>query len=83
MGRRELYVGDRKLQVKSRRMIWTGHAAHMGEKRNAYRFVGPNQKGKRLLDRTRRKREVLSSSGYGPMEGSCEHGNEHSGVIKF
>jgi hypothetical protein len=24
----------------------------------------------------------LSSSGYGPMAGSCEHGNEPSGSIK-
>jgi hypothetical protein len=25
----------------------------------------------------------LSASGYGPVEGSCEHGNEPSGSIKF
>jgi hypothetical protein len=30
--------------IKSRRMRWAGHMAHMREKRNAYRFLVGNQK---------------------------------------
>jgi hypothetical protein len=26
--------------------------------------------------------KVLTGSGYGPVAGSCEHGNEHTGSIK-
>jgi hypothetical protein len=37
--------------IKSRRMGWAGHVAHMGEKRNAYRFSVGKPEGKRPLGR--------------------------------
>jgi hypothetical protein len=40
--------------IKSRMMRWAGHVARMGEKRNAYRFVGKPE-GKRPLGRPRRR----------------------------
>jgi hypothetical protein len=41
--------------IKSRRMRWAGHAAPMGEKRNAYRMLVGNPVGKRPLGRPRRR----------------------------
>jgi hypothetical protein len=35
--------------IKSRRMKWAGHVAHMGEMRNAYRILVGKPEGKRLL----------------------------------
>jgi hypothetical protein len=32
--------------IKSGRMRWTGYAAHMGKKRNAYRVLVGNLEGK-------------------------------------
>jgi hypothetical protein len=43
--------------IKSRTMRWTGHVAHMGEKRNAYRILVGKAEGKRPLGRPRRKWE--------------------------
>jgi hypothetical protein len=42
--------------IKSRRMRWVGHAAHMGEGRNVCSLVG-KPKGKRPLRRPRHKWE--------------------------
>jgi hypothetical protein len=42
-------------EIKSRRMIWAGHAARMGEKRNAYRILVGKPDGKRPLGRPRRR----------------------------
>jgi hypothetical protein len=67
-----------------------------GDKRNACRILVGKPEGKRLLGRPRRnwvdnikmdlrmEWYVLDSSvsGYGPVEGSCEHGVESSGSIK-
>jgi hypothetical protein len=39
-------------QIKSRRMRWVAHVAHMGEGRNVYRVLG-KPKGKRPLERPR------------------------------
>jgi hypothetical protein len=41
--------------IKSRRMRWAGHAAQMGERRNAYRIVVGKPEGKRPLGRPRRR----------------------------
>jgi hypothetical protein len=41
--------------IKSRMMIWVGHVAPMGEKRNAYRILMGKPEGKRPLGRSRRK----------------------------
>jgi hypothetical protein len=66
----------------------------MGEKRTAYRILVGNPEGKRPLGRPRHRwvdnikmdlKEIgldLSGSGLGPVEGSCEHGNEPLDSIK-
>jgi hypothetical protein len=36
-------------------MRWAGHAAHMGEKRNAYRMLVGRSEGKRILGGSRRR----------------------------
>jgi hypothetical protein len=40
-------------QIKSRRMKWVGHVAHMGEGRNVYRVLVGKVKGKRPNERQR------------------------------
>jgi hypothetical protein len=44
-------------QIKSRRMRWAGHVAHMGEERNVYRVLMGKPEGKRPLERPRRRWE--------------------------
>jgi hypothetical protein len=39
------------------RMIWAGHIARMGEKKNAYRILVGKLEGKRPLERSRRRWE--------------------------
>jgi hypothetical protein len=41
--------------IKSRRMRWAGHAARMGERRNAYRILVGNPEGRRPLGKPRRR----------------------------
>ncbi|KAJ4448683.1 hypothetical protein ANN_00073 [Periplaneta americana] len=43
--------------IKSRRLRWAGHVAHMGESRNAYRVLVGRPEGKRPLRRPRRRWE--------------------------
>jgi hypothetical protein len=72
--------------MKSRRMRWAGHVAHMGERRNAYRGLVGKPEGKIPQRRPRRTsedikldlREIgwgcgldLSDSGQRPVVGSC------------
>jgi hypothetical protein len=65
----------------------------MGDKRNAYRISVGKPEGKRPLGIPRRRwmdnikmdlREIGwdGVDGYGPVEGSCEHGIEPSASIK-
>ncbi|KAJ4446855.1 hypothetical protein ANN_13555 [Periplaneta americana] len=59
--------------IKSRRLIWGGHVAHMGESRNAYRVLVGRPEGKRPLGRPRRRWEVnikmdLREVGYDDRE---------------
>jgi hypothetical protein len=44
-------------QIISRRMRWAGHVAHMVEGRNVYRVLVGKPKGKRPLERPRRRWE--------------------------
>jgi hypothetical protein len=44
-------------QVKSRRMMWAGHVARMGEERKVYKVLVGNLEGKRPLGRPRRRWE--------------------------
>jgi len=41
--------------IKSRRMLWEGHVAGMGEMRNAYSILVGKPDGKRPLGKTRRR----------------------------
>ena len=41
--------------IKSRRMRWAGHVAHMAEERGAYRVLMGKPEGKRPLGRPRRR----------------------------
>jgi hypothetical protein len=43
--------------IKSRRMRWTGHVAHMGERRGVYRVLVGRSEGKRPLGRPKRRWE--------------------------
>jgi hypothetical protein len=44
-------------QIKSRRMRWAGHVAHIGEERNVYRTLMGKPEGKRPLERPRHRWE--------------------------
>jgi hypothetical protein len=39
--------------IKSRRMIWAGHVARMGEKRNAYMIFGGKARMKETTGKTK------------------------------
>jgi hypothetical protein len=69
----------------------------MGKMRNIYRVLAKKPEGKTPNGRPRQKWNMLkwnlekqdmsvwvdsSGSGYGPVAGSCEHGNELLGPIK-
>jgi hypothetical protein len=84
--------------IKSRRMRWAGHVARMGETRNACRILVGKPEGKKPRGSPRRrwvdnikidlKRDRvgwcgLDRTGSGPVEGSCEHGDEPSGSLKL
>jgi hypothetical protein len=43
--------------IKSRRLRWAGHVAHMGEWRGAYRVLVGKSEGRRPLGRPRRRSE--------------------------
>ena len=59
--------------IKSRRMRWAGHVAHMGEERGVYRVLLGKPEGKRPLGRPRRRcvdniRMGLQQMGCGYMD---------------
>jgi hypothetical protein len=59
--------------IKSRRMRWTGHAARMGAKRNAYRILVGKTDGKRPLGRPRHRlvdniKMDLTETGWDDMD---------------
>jgi hypothetical protein len=54
----DLYLSLNIIRViKSRRTIWAGHEAHMGEKRGAYRVLVGRPEGRRPLGRLRHRWE--------------------------
>jgi hypothetical protein len=82
--------------IKSRRMIWAGHVARMGEKRNSCRLFVGKPEGKRPRERPIRRwvdniRMDLGEVGWGDVDwiglahytDSCECGNEPSVSIKY
>jgi hypothetical protein len=53
-----LYSSPHIIQVmKSRRLRWAGHVAHMGERRGAYRALVGKPEGRRPLGRPKRRWE--------------------------
>ena len=53
---KDLYSSPNIVRViKSRRMRWVGHVAHMGEKRSVYRVLVGKPEGRRPLGRPRRR----------------------------
>jgi hypothetical protein len=52
----DLYCSPNIVRViKSRRMRWAGHVAHVGEEKGAYRVLVGKPEGKRPLGRPRRR----------------------------
>ena len=70
----DLYSSPNIAQViKSRRMRWAGHMAHMGEERRVYRVLVGKPEGKRPLGRPRHRwvdniRMDLQEVGCGYMD---------------
>ena len=58
--------------VKSRRMRWTGHVAHMGEGRVVHRFQVGKPEGKRPLGKPRRRWEDNNKVDLQEVRGGCE-----------
>ena len=59
--------------IKSRRMRWAGHVAHMGERGGVYRVLMGKPKGKSQLGRLRRRWDDnikidLQKVGFGGMD---------------
>jgi hypothetical protein len=60
-------------QIKSRRMRWAGHVAHMGEERKLYKVLVGKPEGNRPLGKPRHRwedgiRMNLMESGQGSVE---------------
>ena len=57
--------------VKSRRMRWAGHVAHMGEGRGVHRVLVGKPEGKRPLGRRRRRWEDSIKMDLQEVGGGC------------
>ena len=57
--------------VKSRRMRWAGHVAHIGEGRGVHRVLVGKPEGKRPLGRPRRRWEDNIKMDLQEVEGGC------------
>jgi len=69
----DLYSPNIIRGLKSRRMSWAGHVAHMGERRGVYRVLVGKPKEKRPLGRPRRRwegsiKKDLKEIGCGGMD---------------
>jgi hypothetical protein len=52
-----LYSSPNNRQIKTKRMMWAGHVARMGEERKVYRDLMERPEGKRPFGRPRRRWE--------------------------
>jgi hypothetical protein len=92
-----LYSSSNIVRVmKSRGMRWAGHVTRIWDGRGVYRVLVGRPEDKKPLGRPRYRwedynlmdlREIRieldsSVSGYGPVAGFCEHGDEPSGSIR-
>jgi hypothetical protein len=82
--------------IKSRKMRWVGHVAHLGEIINAYKTLVGKQEGKRLVGRPKHSRRIklewilknwvgvdwIYTTQDRDQWQTCEHSNETSGSIK-
>jgi hypothetical protein len=66
-------------QLKSRKMRWAGHVAHMGEERKVYSVLVENPEGKRLLERPSRSWDDGIKWTLGRLVGEC--GVDSSGSV--
>ena len=72
-GLNDLYCSSIMVQMmKSRRMIWAGHVARMGEERGVYRVLVGKPEGKRPLGRPRRRWEDNIKMDLHEVGGGCE-----------
>jgi len=55
----DLYCSPNIQVIKSRRIRWVGHIAHMGERRSVYRVLVGKPEGKRPLGRPRHRWEDI------------------------
>jgi hypothetical protein len=71
---RDLYFSPSIIRIiKSRRMIWAGHVARMGEKRDVYRLLMGKPERRKPLGRPRRRwvdniRMDLGAVGWGIVD---------------
>jgi hypothetical protein len=71
---RDLYSSPNIIRIiKSRRMIWAGHVARVGEKWNAFRLLVGKPEGKRPLGRLKHRwlnniRMYLGEMGWGDVD---------------
>jgi hypothetical protein len=73
------YSPDIIRMIKSRRLRWTGHAECMGKLRSPYKLIV----GKPEEKDHREDVDVDKCADWIHLAGSCEHGNEPSGSVKF
>ena len=60
--------------VKSRRIRWAGHVAHMGQARGVYRVLVGKPEGKRPMGRPRRRWEDNIKMDLQEVGGGCGEG---------
>jgi hypothetical protein len=82
-----MYSSPSRIRIKSRRKIWAGHVARMGEKRNVYRLLVAKPGGKRPIGRPRRRwvdiRMYFGEVGWGDVDwiGLAQDRNRWSAVV--